>query len=51
MLYEDGCMVTSVGANMRRKYTVNTGYIMNKLCEIGGKGGVDMWNKQEDGIM
>jgi hypothetical protein len=50
MLYEDGCMVTSVGANVSR-YTVNAGYKLYKLCRIGRKGGIDMWNRQEDGIM
>jgi hypothetical protein len=37
MLYEDGCMVTSVGANVRRKYAVTTDYEMNKF----------VWDREE----
>ncbi len=34
-------MVTSVRANVRRKYTIIQA-ILNDLCEMGRKGGVDM---------
>ncbi len=37
MLYEGGCMVTSVWADVSRKHAVNTDYEMNKF----------VWDREE----
>ena len=44
-------MVTSVLAIVSRKYAIDTDYGVSKLCEVGKRGGADMWDKQEDGVM